>query len=77
MCLCKGQRDYTCVPADKVTRRPYGSVYDNVTKMFVVFSRTQAYHAYHSSEGAVHTTTLDHVYVNISLYIHIVSKCNM
>ena len=42
----RGQRDYTSAPFDKVTRRPYGSVYDNVTKMFVVFSRTQAYCAY-------------------------------
>ena len=43
-----------------VTRRPYGSVYGTVTKLFVMFSRNQAYSA-SLNEGAAHTATLDHV----------------
>ena len=38
--------DCTRAPVDKVTHCPYDSVYDDVTKTFVVFYKTQAYPAY-------------------------------
>lgn len=41
-----GQQSCTCAPVDDDTRRPYDSVFDTVTKTFVVFSRKQAYPAY-------------------------------
>ena len=40
-----GQQNCMCAPVDS-NPSSYGSVYDNVTRTIVVFSRKQVYHAY-------------------------------
>jgi len=42
----RGQQDCSYAPVDRATHCAYDSVYDDVTKTFVVFSRKQAYPAY-------------------------------
>jgi len=67
----KGQQGYTRAPFNNISQRQYDSVQDVATKTFIVFSRRQAYPEYLISYKwrTAHATILDHVYVDIPLYV--------